>query len=173
MGKEATMADQFPAIDQALFRRVLGCHATGISVITALAEGDVPVGMAVTSFTSVSLDPPLVAFCPDKKSSTWPQIEKAGRFCVNLLASDQHATCGSFASRGGDKFAGVDYEVSRHGVPVLSGALASIECEVHSVIEAGDHYIVLGRVLQMDALEEGAPLLFFRSAYSQIADDPA
>ena len=163
------MASQQPAIDQAHFRRVLGCHATGVSVISALAQGDVPVGMAVTSFTSVSLDPPLVAFCPDKRSSSWPQIEKAGRFCVNLLASDQGGTCGSFASRGGDKFAGVDYAISENGVPVLAGVLASIECEVHSVIEAGDHYIVLGQVLAMDAREEGNPLLFFRSAYSQLA----
>lgn len=163
------MATDYPEIDQAHFRRVLGCHAMGISVITALADGDAPVGMAVTSFTSVSLDPPLVAFCPDKKSSTWPQIGKAGRFCVNLLASDQGRTCGSFASRGGDKFAGVEYAVSENGVPVLTGALASIECEIHSVIEAGDHYIVLGQVLAMDAREEGSPLLFFRSAYSQLA----
>ena len=110
-----------------------------------------------------------MAFCPDKRSSSWPQIEKAGRFCVNLLASDQGGTCGSFASRGGDKFAGVDYAISENGVPVLAGVLASIECEVHSVIEAGDHYIVLGQVLAMDAREEGNPLLFFRSAYSQLA----
>ncbi len=158
-----------PAIDPALYRRVLGHYATGIAVITALSEGEGPVGMAVTSFTSVSLDPMLVAFCPDKGSSTWPRIEKAGHFCVNLLAHDQEAVCRAFATRGGDKFAGVDYRVSEHGVPVLDGALASIECAIHSVVEAGDHWIVLGRVLSLEASADRDPLLFFRSAYAQLA----
>jgi 3-hydroxy-9,10-secoandrosta-1,3,5(10)-triene-9,17-dione monooxygenase reductase component len=158
-----------PGIDAVQFRRVLGCHATGVAVITALDEGQQPVGMAVTSFTSISLDPPLVAFCPDKSSSTWPRIEQAGRFCVNLLAEDQEAVCRAFAARGADKFAGVGHAVSEHGVPVLHGALASIECAVHAVLEGGDHWIVLGRVLAMEANAEKTPLLFFRSAYSQVA----
>lgn len=158
-----------PTIDPALFRSVLGHYATGIAVITAMSDGNEPVGMAVTSFTSVSLDPMLVAFCPDKGSTTWPRIEKTGHFCVNLLAHDQEAVCRAFASRGGDKFAGVDYRVSEHGVPVLDGALASIECEIHSVVEGGDHWIVLGRVLSLEASAERDPLLFFRSAYAQLA----
>jgi flavin reductase (DIM6/NTAB) family NADH-FMN oxidoreductase RutF len=157
------------AIDPAHFRRVLGCHATGIGVVTARTEEDEPVGMAVTSFTSVSLDPPLVAFCPDRKSTTWPQIERAGRFCVNLLAEEQGGACRSFGSTGGDKFAGIDWRVSQNGVPVIEGALASIECEVHSVLEAGDHFIVLGRVLAMESSDERAPLLFFRSGFSKVA----
>ncbi|KHK92922.1 flavin reductase family protein [Novosphingobium malaysiense] len=157
------------AIDPALYRRVLGHYATGIAVVTALGEGEEPVGMAVTSFTSVSLDPMLVAFCPDKGSSTWPKIEQAGRFCVNLLSHDQEAVCRAFATRGGDKFAGVDYRISEHGLPVLEGVLASIECQIHSVVEAGDHWIVLGRVLTLEADAERDPLLFFRSAYAQLA----
>jgi len=157
-----------PVIDSAAFRRVLGNYATGIGVVTALADGAVPVGMAVTSFTSVSLDPPLVAFCPDKGSTSWPQIEGARRFCVNLLAEDQEAVCRAFATRGADKFASVEYVVSANGVPVLKGALASIECDVHSVIEGGDHWIVLGRVLAMDASTERMPLMFFRSSYARL-----
>lgn len=135
-----------------------------------MSEENEPVGMAVTSFTSVSLDPPLVAFCPDKASSTWPRIEKAGRFCVNLLAHDQEGHCRSFAARGADKFAGIDFALSEHGVPVLAGALATIECDIHSVVEAGDHWIVLGRVLALEANAERRPLLFFRSGYSRLAE---
>lgn len=161
------MADS--AIDPAHFRHVLGHHATGVAAITAVTPEGEPVGMAVTSFTSVSLDPPLVAFCPDKGSSTWPRIERAGRFCVNLLARDQEGICRSFAARGADKFAGVDFAVSGNGVPVLAGALASIECTIHEVVEAGDHWIVLGRVLALEASAGREPLLFFRSAYAEIA----
>jgi len=157
-----------PAIDPSEYRRVLGHHCTGVAVITAVASNGEPVGMAVTSFTSVSLDPPLVAFCPDKGSSTWPRIEAAGRFCVNLLAADQEGVCRSFASRGGDKFAGVAHAVSSHGIPVLEGTLATIECEVHSVVEAGDHWIVLGHVLALQASAERHPLLFFRSGYASV-----
>jgi 3-hydroxy-9,10-secoandrosta-1,3,5(10)-triene-9,17-dione monooxygenase reductase component len=157
-----------PAIDPDEYRRVLGHHCTGVAVITAMDPAGEPVGMAVSSFTSVSLDPPLVAFCPDKGSSTWPRIEKAGRFCVNLLADDQEGVCRAFASRSADKFAGVAHTVPEDGIPVLAGALATIACDVHSVIEAGDHWIVLGRVLSLDASAERHPLLFFRSAYARL-----
>lgn len=162
---------EYPVIDPAQFRRVLGCHATGVGVITALADSGEPVGMAVTSFTSVSLDPPLVAFCPDRKSSTWSRIEQAGLFCVNLLADDQEAVCRSFGARGEDKFAASRWHVTGNGVPVIEGALVTIECEIHAVLEGGDHFIVLGRVLALDASEDRGPLLFFRSGYAQIARD--
>jgi flavin reductase (DIM6/NTAB) family NADH-FMN oxidoreductase RutF len=157
-----------PPIDGNLFRRVLGHHATGVAVITAAGEEDQCVGMAVTSFTSVSLDPPLVAFCPDKRSSTWQHIAAAGRFCVNLLAEDQEPVCRAFASRGGDKFAGIGHAISPNGVPVIDGALATIECAVHDVLEGGDHYIVLGRVLDLDADTNAKPLLFFQSCYARL-----
>lgn len=166
------MSDQLPEIDPVHFRKVMGCHAAGVAVITALTSDGSPVGMAVTSFTSVSLDPPLVAFCPDRKSSTWPKIEAAGKFCVNLLAQGQIATCRSLGGRGVDKFEGVLWHTSAHGMPVLDGALATIECTIHSVIEAGDHFIVLGRVLTMQANDELSPLVFFRSAYAQVASAP-
>lgn len=162
------MTNEPDQIDPLLFRQVLGCHATGVAVITAVAADGQPVGMAVTSFTSISLNPPLVAFCPDKRSSTWPRIELAGRFCVNLLAQEQEIVCRTFATPGADKFANLDYHVSPHGVPVIANALATIECDVHSVLEGGDHWIVLGRVRAMQASADGRPLLFFRSAYSQV-----
>src|SRR5688500_16636208 len=101
-------------IEAEVFRRVLGHYPTGVSAITALTSDGKPVGLIVGSFTSVSLDPPLVGFLPDVKSVSWPQIERVGHFCVNVLASDQTAISRQLAARGEDKFAGVEYSVSDH-----------------------------------------------------------
>ena len=156
-------------IYQALFRQVLGAYPTGVAVITALDEDCVPAGMVVGTFTSVSLDPPLVGFLPDKGSTSWPRIEKAGRFAVNVLGSDQQQLCRQVAGKG-DKFAGVDFAVSDHGLPVLAGALAIIECTIHSVTEAGDHLFVLGNVLRMEAPRDSYPMLFHRGRYGGFAE---
>ena len=155
-------------IEAATFREVLGHYPTGVCVITAMGEDGKPVGMVVGSFSSVSLDPPLVGFFPARSSSTWPQIEQAGHFCVNVLASDQTGLCRQIASPG-DKFAGVEYTVSPHGLPVLEEAMAAIECRMDSVIEAGDHWLVLGRVLGMEAKRDADPMLFFRGKYGGFA----
>src|ERR1700761_8846115 len=98
-----------PAFDAATFRRVLGHYPTGVCIVTAMEAGETPAGMAVGSFTSVSLDPPLVAFFPDKRSSSWPRIERAGKFCVNVLAADQTEICQRFSKSGIDKFAGITH----------------------------------------------------------------
>ena len=157
--------------DSATFRRVLGHYPTGVCVVTAVdAEG--PTGMVVGSFTSVSLDPPLVAFFPAKTSSSWPRIEQAGKFCVNVLASDQQALCGQFAAKGPDKFTGVSHCVSANGSPILDGVVAWIDCTLDAVHEAGDHYIVLGRVVALEASTPGKPLLFFQGAYGEFAHFP-
>jgi flavin reductase (DIM6/NTAB) family NADH-FMN oxidoreductase RutF len=158
------------AIDPGTFRQVLGMYPTGVAVITAMTGDDRPVGMVVGTFTSVSLDPPLVGFLPDKRSSTWPQIEAAGHFCVNVLASDQTALCKQIASSGTDKFAGVDYEISEHGLPVLPEVTLAIECRLHNVSEAGDHWFVTGRVLGLEARREADPMLFHRGRYGGFAD---
>jgi 3-hydroxy-9,10-secoandrosta-1,3,5(10)-triene-9,17-dione monooxygenase reductase component len=147
------------------FRQVLGYYPTGVSAITAMAEGAQPLGMIVGTFSSVSLDPPLVGFLPDKGSSTWPRIEQTGHFCVNILASDQQDVCRQLAGRGANKFAEVEYTVSDHNLPVIAGALATIECRLHSVTDAGDHFFVLGQVLRLEAIREADPMLFFRGRY--------
>lgn len=164
-----------PAIDGATFRRVLGHYPTGVCVVTAVEPGGAPVGMAVGSFTSVSLDPPLVAFFPDKGSTSWPRIERAGRFCVNVLAADQQPICRQFASKVEDKFAGVSHRLSGGGSPILDDVVAWIDCALHAVHEAGDHFIVLGRVIELDIARAEQPLLFFRGAYGNFAplDVPA
>lgn len=156
-------------IEAAEFRQVLGYYPTGVSAITAMGADGQPIGMVVGTFSSVSLDPPLVGFLPDKNSSTWPRLEAAGRFCVNVLASDQLDVCRQLAGKGPDKFAEVEYTVSDHNLPVIARALATIECALHSVTDAGDHYFVLGRVLRLEAVREADPMLFFRGRYGGFA----
>lgn len=157
------------AFDGATFRRVLGHYPTGVCVVTAANQSGDPVGMVVGSFTSVSLDPPLVAFFPAKSSSSWPLIEQAGKFCVNVLASDQKPLCDQVSARGPDKFSGVSHHVSAGGSPILDGVVAWIDCALDAVHEAGDHYIVLGRVLALEVERPGKPLLFFQGAYGEFA----
>lgn len=156
-------------IEAATFREVLGYYPTGVTVITAFDPDNKPCGLVVGTFTSVSLNPPLVGFLPDKSSSSWPAVEAAGHFCVNVLAADQMDLCRKVAKSGPDKFAGVDYVISKHNLPVLAGAMVSIECKLESVTEAGDHWFVLGRVLGMEAHRDTDPMLFFRGKYGSFA----
>ncbi|AMK19658.1 MULTISPECIES: flavin reductase family protein [Sphingobium] len=156
--------------DSATFRRVLGHYPTGVCVVTAVGQDGAPTGMVVGSFTSVSLDPPLVAFFPAKSSSSWPLIERAGRFCVNILASDQQLLCRKFSAKGADKFAGVTHRVSTLGSPILDDVVAWIDCTMEAVHEAGDHYIVVGRVKALEVDRPGKPLLFFQGAYGEFAN---
>lgn len=160
------------AIEPGVFRQVLGSYPTGVCVVTALSDTDRPLGLVVGSFTSVSLDPPLVGFLPGKFSRTWPLIEAVGHFCVNVLANDQEALCRQIAAPGPDKFAGIEYTLSGHGLPVLAGATTRIECALHAVQEAGDHWFVLGRVLSLDVLREASPMLFCKGRYGGFAEGP-
>jgi 3-hydroxy-9,10-secoandrosta-1,3,5(10)-triene-9,17-dione monooxygenase reductase component len=153
-------------IDSSQFRHVLGHFPTGVTVVTAHPD-EGPVGMAVGSFTSVSLDPPLVAFLPGKNASAWPGIEAAGHYCVNILSAEQADLSGVFSSKVEDRFANVDWTTASTGAPVIAGSLAWIDCEIEAVYEAGDHWIVLGRVVELDASEDGAPLLFFKGGYGR------
>lgn len=158
------------AFDGATFRRVLGHYPTGVCVVTAADTDGSPVGMVVGSFTSVSLDPPLVAFFPAKSSTSWPLIERAGKFCVNVLASDQKHLCDRISAKGADKFIGIGHRVSAGGSPILGGVVAWIDCALDAVHEAGDHYIVLGRVLALEVEHPGKPLLFFQGSYGEFAN---
>src|SRR5687767_13059409 len=118
------------AIDGKFFRHVLSRHPTGVTAITAMGENNRLVGMIVGTFTSVSLDPPLVGFLPDRKSSSWNMIRQCGYFCANLLASDQAAVCHQLSGKREDKFASVAYEISRHNLPILSRSLGYIQCKI-------------------------------------------
>lgn len=149
-------------------KSALSSFCTGVAVITARRADGRPAGMAVQSFSSVSLDPPLVCFCPARTSTTWPEIQAAGAFAVNILAADQQDLCRRFAVTGGDKFGGVAWRSGANGAPLLDGALATVECDLEAVLDGGDHAIALGRVTALTAHREGAPLLYFRRTYGRL-----
>lgn len=157
-------------IDARHFRTVLGCLPTGVSVITSIDPEGSGSALVVGSFTSISLDPPLVGFFPDKRSNSWPFIERNGRFCVNVLGSEQLDLCQRFATRGKDKFAGLSHALTPGGMPLLDHALAWIECTIERVIDIGDHLLVVGAVTALDKRDEGSPLVFFRGGYHAIAE---
>ena len=150
------------------FREVLGHFATGITVVTALDDGE-PVGLAANSFTSVSLDPPLVLFCPAKTSSSWARIERAGRFAVNILDETQEEVCRVFATPGEDRFSQVAWHPSPNGSPLLDEVHAFLDCVTHSVHDGGDHWIVVGRVLDLGLDADAGPLLYYRGRYGRLA----
>jgi 3-hydroxy-9,10-secoandrosta-1,3,5(10)-triene-9,17-dione monooxygenase reductase component len=150
------------------FRRTLGHYPTGVCVVTAIEPDGAPVGMAVGSFSSVSLDPPLVGFLPDKASTSWPRINRAGRFCVNVLARGQEDLCRRFSAKAESRFEGLDFDLTRTGSPVFPGSVAWIDCTLWAVHEAGDHYFVLGEVQAMEARTH-QPLLFLRGQFGGFA----
>ena len=151
-------------IAPARFREVLGGYPTGVCVITS-ADADFRYAMVVGTFTSISLEPPLVGFFPDKASSSWPKIERTGRFCVNVLGEDQLEHCKHFASKREDKFEGRSHGLSPGGLPLLDDAVAWIECDIAQVIEIGDHLLVVGAVSALDRRDNGDPLLFHSGSY--------
>lgn len=146
------------------FRDVLGRFASGVTVVTSLSNGE-PVGMTAQSFTSVSLHPPLVLFCPAKTSQAWPSMQRAGFFCVNLLSEGQDEISNQFARRGTEKFAGIGWKPASTGAPLLDGVLGWVDCTVYAVHEAGDHYVVLGQVQDLGISDAPHPLLFYKGAY--------
>ena len=150
-------------------RRVLGSFASGVVIVTGNDDGR-PVGFTCQSFASVSLDPPLVLFCPAHTSRSWPLIRASGRFAVNVLAADQRQTCLRFALSGVDKFAGIEWEPTPWG-PALAGSLATVLCSVEHVHPGGDHDIVVGRVQQLATHRDDAALLFFRGGYERAPCD--
>jgi 3-hydroxy-9,10-secoandrosta-1,3,5(10)-triene-9,17-dione monooxygenase reductase component len=160
------IADESTTFDGAKFRQVLGHFPTGVTVITA-RTADGPVGMAVGSFTSLSLAPPQVLFCAGDASTTWPVIREHGSFSVNILAEDQEDVCRVFASKAADKFAEVGWKHSGNGNPLINGVLAWIDCRIAQIVESGDHAVVIGDVDDLHVEREGGPLVFFRGGYGR------
>jgi len=154
-------------VDSARFRTILGHFATGVTVVTGHGP-DGPAGMAANSFTSVSLDPPLVLVCMAHTSSTWPAIKASGHFAVNVLGDHQEETCRRFGARSGDRFEGVGWSHGKTGSPILHEAIAYVDCVIDAEYEAGDHMIVVGRVVDLGLPAEGGPLLFWRGGYARL-----
>lgn len=158
---------QHHTIDPLRYRQVLGQYPTGVSAVTAMRGNAEPVAMIVGSFTSVSLDPPLVAFFPDRASSSWAKLRDCEHFCINILSAEQERLCRILASKSPDKFIGTAHKLSTRGNPVLDGVVAWIECERYSVSDAGDHHMVLGHVRDMKIVTAGLPLLFYQGGYGR------
>lgn len=149
------------------FKSALSRWATGVTVVTTRARSGEVAGLTATSFSSLSLDPPLVLFCLGYSSTSKPSFDAADGFIVNILADGQKALAGRFAQLGGDKFPGVSWRPGLRGIPLLNDALANLECRILQVHPAGDHLIVVGEVEQIH-LGDSKPLVYYRGTYHSL-----
>ncbi|MEL6181482.1 MAG: flavin reductase family protein [Myxococcota bacterium] len=155
-------------IEARAFRNALGCFATGITVVTTRDAEGAPAGVTISSFTSVSLEPPLVLFCLALDADTRPALEHRRRFVVHVLAEGQESISNRFARTGVDKWADLEHDNTDCGLPLISGALATFTCAVTHMYEGGDHVIIVGHVEAMQAAPEGEPLLYVRGRYRHL-----
>jgi 3-hydroxy-9,10-secoandrosta-1,3,5(10)-triene-9,17-dione monooxygenase reductase component len=151
-------------IDTAHFRTVLSHFATGVVVVTAVVDAT-PVGLTCQSFTSLSLDPPMVLFCPSKTSTSWPVLAGAEHLCINMLSATQHPVSDAFARSGTDKFAGITWTPTPDGAPAIDGAAVHIQARIAARHDGGDHHIVTCLVEALSAQSDPEPLLYYRSGY--------
>ncbi|WP_449432679.1 p-hydroxyphenylacetate 3-hydroxylase reductase component [Pseudomonas putida] len=156
-----------PEFDTRTFRRALGNFATGVTVVTAAGPCGRQVGVTANSFNSVSLDPPLILWSIDKRSSSHEVFEEASHFAVNVLAADQIELSNNFARSKDDRFAGIEYEQGEGGAPVLADCSARFHCEKYQQLDGGDHWIMVGKVVAFDDFGR-APLLYHQGAYSMV-----
>lgn len=158
-------------VDARSFRNACGRFGTGVIIATCADPNGAPVGVTVNSFSSVSLDPPLVLFCIDHRAFSRTAFRDAQTFALNVLADDQQSLADRFARASADKFSGLDYTTGHGGAPVLPGALATFECDVEAQYPGGDHDILVGRVAAIDFGPDTAkPLLYFGGAYRALAE---
>lgn len=159
-------------MDSRAFRQSLGEFATGVAVITAQGSGEELIGMTMSSFNSVSIDPPLVLFSVDRRANSLPAMLEAKGFAVNVLAREQEHISNRFARALSDKWADVKRSVGHAQAPLLTGALAHFECEPYANHDGGDHVIFLVKVLRHSVRAGNpAPLIFFRGRYRDIVDE--
>lgn len=162
------MGNEAPVISGDTFRNVLGHYPTGVSIITADVPDIGPVGMVVGTFSSLSLDPPLVSFMPAKSSTSWPKIQSAGSFCVNVLGASQGDLSRQFTARDGKKFEGAEWRPASTGSPILSGVTAWVDCKIEQVFDSGDHEIVVGRVVDLQVESDELPMTFLKGRFGQV-----
>jgi flavin reductase (DIM6/NTAB) family NADH-FMN oxidoreductase RutF len=160
-----TAGDTAMAIDQRHFRDVMGQFATGVTIVTTVVDG-VPHGITANSFTSVSLDPPLMLFCLGKSSTNFDAFMTTSSFAVNILAVDQDKLSTHFAMFEGDRFEGTKWDAWETGAPILEGVIAAADCTLETRHDAGDHVIIIGRALRSENLSEATPLVYHRGKYA-------
>ncbi len=158
-------------LDPQAFRVALGCFATGITVVTAVAPSGELLGITANSFNSVSLDPPLVLFSLHRAAYSLGAFTDGGYFAVNILAEKQQELSIRFARALGDKWKGIDYEIWDTGAPILKGCLAAFECRTRALYDGGDHVIFLGEVLRLRCAVDGQPLLYFKGRYRGLTEE--
>lgn len=163
-----TSPQEAPSFDPIRLRNVFGEFATGVTVITTLAEDGRPVGLAANSFSSLSLEPALVSWSLARSAPSLGAFRRHGHFAINILGEDSMDLALTFSRPAEDKFAGIEWRAGLKGVPVLSRATATLECETYSQIAGGDHEIFIGQVRNMREGEGRAPLLFFRGKFAQL-----
>jgi flavin reductase (DIM6/NTAB) family NADH-FMN oxidoreductase RutF len=151
-------------IDPHDLRRALGTFATGVTVVTTVDAGGTPRGFTANSFTSVSLEPPLILVCLAKSAASCPVFQTAESYAVNILSEDQKSVSATFSSRTEDRFAAVDWSARTTGCPIIEGVVAWLDCRMHEVVDAGDHCILIGRILDYD-YAASSPLGYCRGAY--------
>jgi len=155
-------------IDKSVFRRVLGTFAAGVTVVTTVDRDGARYGLTATAFTSVSLDPPLVLVCVDKRSESLPHLHSSQIFAVNFLAVGDDETSRLFATTGADKFSAIASSVAVTGAPILERVVGYVDCRVVNAIDAGDHFIFVGQVEAASATDDVQPLVYFRGGYRTV-----
>src|ERR1041384_7482156 len=158
------------AFDPRALRSVMGCFATGVTVITTRDQTGRPDGLTANAVTSLSLEPPLLLICVDRKAETFPHFFDSKIFVLNILSAEQEAVSRRFAKTRGGKFGGLAYRVGHLDTPILEGTLGHVECRIIETLEGGDHVIHVGEVQHAEAYD-GPPLLFFRGKYRQLAGE--
>ena len=151
------------------FRSALSRFASGVTVVTTKDATEKAFGITVSAFCSVSLDPPLVLICIEKTTGSHHAFEQSGRFTVNILASNEVGISDHFASLIEDKFAGIEHAVDEHGIPILTGSLATLQCRLFKSLDGGDHSIFLGEVEHV-IVRDAEPLIYFKGSYRTVTD---
>ena len=159
------------AFDAKELRRVMGLFATGVTIITTRDQQGQPYGLTANAVTSVSLTPPLLLICVDRKAESHPHFFDSKVFVLNILAEGQEEVSRRFATSGGDKFSGLPFRLGRLGTPILEGTLGHVECRIVETLEGGDHVSHLGEVEHAECLG-GRPLLFFQGRYYRFPETP-
>jgi flavin reductase (DIM6/NTAB) family NADH-FMN oxidoreductase RutF len=164
-----TCSDLLPLSgDAADLRSAFGCFPSGVAAVCAL-EGDVPTGIAASSFVGVSLDPPLVSLCVQRTSTSWPRLRRASRLGVSVLGEHQQAVCADLAAKDRDRFARVDWQVTEGGAVLVHGSPLWLDCSIHREVDAGDHVLVLLEIHQLRVAAQVTPLVFHASRFHRLA----
>ncbi|WP_019156243.1 flavin reductase family protein [Robertmurraya massiliosenegalensis] len=150
-----------------VFKEVMGNYPTGVTVVTTVDKDGTPLGLTVNSFASVSIDPLMILWSIDKKVSSYEPFTQTDHFAVHVLAEDQGDICSLFAMKGTDRFANCEWKTSELGLPIISGALGVLQCKTHKTVEAGDHTILIGEVVEIENFAKD-PLLYHKRKFGKI-----